>query len=306
MSMGALSQPIPDSGIDPHVHAFFDRRTSSIQYVVSDPATGECAVIDPVLDYDPKSGSLATWSADELLGYIYERHLKPTWILDTHPHADHLSAADYLKQKTGARTGIGEKIVEVQALWKAIYNLPDAFPTDGSQWDRLFADGDRFKIGALDAEVLFSPGHTLASVTYVVGNAAFVHDTLLMPDFGTARCDFPGGNPRELWQTLQRILALPDDTRLFTGHDYMPDGRAPAWESTVADQRGRNVHLQQARTEQEFIRLRRSRDAELPMPRLILPALQVNIAAGRLPAPESDGGRYLKIPINALTGARWD
>jgi glyoxylase-like metal-dependent hydrolase (beta-lactamase superfamily II) len=306
MGTADLSRPVPDSGHEPHVCGFFERRTCSIQYVVSDPATGECAIIDPVLDYDEKAGSLATSSADQLLRYISERHLKPTWILDTHPHADHLSAADYLKQKTGARTGIGEKIVEVQTLWKAIYNLPNTFPTDGSQWDHLFADGERFKIGALDAEVLFSPGHTLASVTYVVGNAAFVHDTLLMPDFGTARCDFPGGDAGQLWRTLQRILALPDDARLFTGHDYMPDGRGPAWESTVAEQRRRNVHLRQAQNEQEFIELRRARDAELPMPRLMFHALQVNIAAGRLPAPETNGRRYLRIPLDVLPAARWD
>ncbi len=306
MSTGALSRPVLDSRNEPHVCGFFERRTCSVQYVVSDPATGECALIDPVLDYDEKAGSLATSSADQLLRYISEQHLKATWILDTHPHADHLSAADYLKQKTGARTGIGEKIVEVQTLWKAIYNLPNTFPTDGSQWDRLFADGEQFKIGALDAEVLFSPGHTLASVTYVVGKAAFVHDTFLMPDFGTARCDFPGGDAGQLWRTLQRILTLPDDTRLFTGHDYMPDGRGPAWESTVAEQRRRNVHIQQAQNEQEFIELRRARDAELPMPRLIFHALQVNIAAGRLPAPETNGRRYLRIPLDVLPGARWD
>ncbi|MCG7393083.1 MBL fold metallo-hydrolase [Microvirga sp. ACRRW] len=290
----------------PHVAAFFERRTFSIQYVVSDPGTGECAVIDPVLDYDEKSGSIATHSADEILQYISEKNLTPAWILDTHPHADHLSAMDYLRRKTGARTGIGEKVVGVQKLWKDIYNLPDSFPTDGSQWDRLFADGERFRIGGLDATVLFSPGHTLASITYVVGDAAFVHDTLLMPDYGTARCDFPGGDASQLWHTMQRILALPDDTRLFMGHDYMPGGRAPAWESTVAEQRARNVHLVQAPSEERFVEFRKARDATLPMPKLILHALQVNIAAGRLPEPEGNGRRYLKIPLDALSGVRWD
>jgi glyoxylase-like metal-dependent hydrolase (beta-lactamase superfamily II) len=217
----------------PQVEALFEHRTCSVQYVVSDPATGACALVDPVLDYDEKSGSLATTSADALLAYVAQNRLKVVWILDTHPHADHLSAAYYLKQKTGAPTGIGEKVVEVQKLWRAIYNLPDTFRADGAQWDHLFADGERFKIGSLDVQVIFSPGHTLASVTYLVGNSAFVHDTLLMPDFGTARCDFPGGNPHELWRTLQRILTLPDDTRLFVGHDYMPGGRDPAWEWSV-------------------------------------------------------------------------
>ena len=307
MSVVAPSRPVQGGKTHgPETVAFFERRTCSVQYVVSDPATGECAFIDPVLDYDEKSGSTATESADALLSYVSEHRLKPVWILDTHPHADHLSAADYLRQKTGARTGIGEKVVEVQRLWRTLYNLPETFPTDGSQWDRLFADGDRFPLGSLEAEVLFSPGHTLASVTYVVGNAAFIHDTLLMPDYGTARCDFPGGDAGLLWRTLQRILALPEDTRLFVGHDYMPAGRAPAWESTVAEQRSSNVHLQQARTEEDFVTLRQGRDSKLPMPKLILHALQVNIAAGRLPAPETNGRCYLKIPLGALPGARWD
>ncbi|MDF2811237.1 MAG: beta-lactamase domain protein [Microvirga sp.] len=286
--------------------AFFDRRTCSVQYVVSDPATGECAFIDPVLDYDEKSGSIATDTADGLLRYVSAEGLKPKWVLDTHPHADHLSAVDYLKRATGARSGIGEKIVEVQRLWKAIYNLPDAFRTDGSQWDCLLADGDRFALGELEVEVLFCPGHTLASITYAVGDAAFIHDTLLMPDYGTARCDFPGGDAGQLWHSLQRILSLPDDTRLFTGHDYRPGGREPAWESSVAEQRAKNVHLQQAQSEHEFVELRQSRDAKLAMPKLILHALQVNIAAGRLPAPDGNGRRYLRIPLDALPGARWD
>lgn len=290
----------------PRVAAFFERRTNSIQYIVSDPATGDCAIIDPVLDYDEKSGAIATHSADQLLQHIAEQKLNLTWILDTHPHADHLSAADYLKRKTGARTGIGEKVVDVQKLWKGLYNLPDSFPTDGSQWDRLFADGDRFRIGAWEAEVLLSPGHTLASITYVIGDAAFIHDTLLMPDYGTARCDFPGGSAEQLWRTIQRILALPDETRLFTGHDYMPGGRAPAWESTVAEQRARNIHLLQTPSEERFVEFRQARDATLPMPKLILHALQVNIAAGRLPEPEANGRHYLKIPLDALSGARWD
>jgi glyoxylase-like metal-dependent hydrolase (beta-lactamase superfamily II) len=290
----------------PQVKAFFEHRTCSVQYVVSDPATGACALVDPVLDYDEKSASLGTTSADALLAYVAQARLRVVWILDTHPHADHLSAAYYLRQKTGAPTGIGEKVVEVQKLWKEIYNLPDTFRMDGSQWDCLFAHGDCFHIGNLDVQVIFSPGHTLASVTYLAGNSAFIHDTLLMPDFGTARCDFPGGNPHELWRTLQRILALPDDTRLFVGHDYMPGGRDPAWESTVAEQKVRNVHLQKARNEEEFVALRQARDARLPMPKLILHALQINIAGGRLPEPEDNGRRYLKLPLDAFAGTRWD
>jgi glyoxylase-like metal-dependent hydrolase (beta-lactamase superfamily II) len=205
--------------------------------VVSDPATLACALIDPVLDYDEKSGCTATTSADALLAFVQEQGLTVEWILDTHPHADHLSASGYLKDQTGAKTGIGEQVVAVQRLWKGIYNLPDTFPADGSQWDRLFADGDVFRIGDMEASVMFSPGHTLASVTYVIGDAAFIHDTLFMPDFGTARCDFPGGDARALWRTIQSILSLPDDTRLFSGHDYRPGGPPPAWESLVAKQR---------------------------------------------------------------------
>ncbi|WP_114944064.1 MBL fold metallo-hydrolase [Microvirga calopogonii] len=306
MSTAAIPRSAPDrSAARPQVDAFFDRRTCSVQYVVSDPATRRCALIDPVLDYDEKSGSIATASADALLACVKEKALTVEWILDTHPHADHLSAAGYLKDRTGAKTAIGERVIDVQRLWKDIYNLAD-FEPDGSQWDCLFADGDDFQLGELEVRVIFSPGHTLASITYVVGDAAFIHDTLFMPDFGTARCDFPGGDARALWRTIQRILSLPDDTRLFSGHDYMPGGRAPAWESSVAGQKAHNVHLAQARTEDEFVALRRARDAKLPMPKLILHALQVNMAGGRLPAPESNGTRYLKIPLDALPHAVWD
>jgi glyoxylase-like metal-dependent hydrolase (beta-lactamase superfamily II) len=306
MTRAALGGRRAEAVLPPRVDAFFEPRTCSVQYVVSDPATGECAIIDPVLDYDEKSGSIATVSADALLAHVAEHGFHIAWILDTHPHADHLSAAGYLEDLTGAPIAIGERIVDIQTLWKAIYHLADAFPTDGSQWDRLFADQERFAIGSLTAEVMFSPGHTLASITYVIGDAAFVHDTLLMPDYGTARCDFPGGDARQLWRTLQRILALPDATRLFTGHDYRPGGREPRWESTVAEQRASNIHLRQARTEAEFVAIRRARDATLAMPKLILHALQVNIAGGRLPAPESNGKRFLKMPLDALPGAKWD
>lgn len=288
----------------PQVKGFFDRRTWSVQYVVSDPATGKCVIIDPVLDFDEKAGATATINADAILDYIRDSGLTVEWILDTHPHADHFSAAQYLKEKTGARTAIGERVVDVQGLWKGIYNWP-GLDTDGSQWDRLFAHGETFKVGSIDAKVLFSPGHTLASITYLVGDAAFVHDTLFMPDSGTARADFPGGDARVLWTSIKDILALGDETGIFTGHDYQPEGRAPRWESTVAEQKKSNPHLAGI-TEEEFVALRTKRDKMLPMPKLILHALQVNIRGGRLPEPEANGKRYLKFPLDALQGAAWE
>jgi len=293
-----------DLPVEPDVTGFYEGTTGSIQYVVADPLTRKAAVIDPVLDFDPRSGSTRTTSADRLLKHIENNGLTLEWILDTHPHADHLSAAGYLKDITGAATGIGERVTEVQRLWKQIYNLPDTVPTDGSQWDHLFADGERSKIGEMEARVLLSPGHTLASVTYVIGNAAFVHDTLFMPDSGTARADFPGGDARQLWRSIQRILQLPNETRLFTGHDYRPDRRPARWEGTVALQKANNPHLQNS-DEANFVKLRTERDRSLPMPSLILPALQVNLAGGRLPAPEADGRRYLKIPLDAFPDASW-
>jgi glyoxylase-like metal-dependent hydrolase (beta-lactamase superfamily II) len=289
----------------PIVAGFYEPRTSSVQYVVADPDTKACAIIDPVLDFEDKSGAVATRSADALLAHVKASGYALEWVLDTHPHADHFSAAGYLRDKTGRPTAIGDKVVEVQRRWKALYNLPD-FPADGSQWDKLFADGERFKIGNLDVEVMFSPGHTPASITYVAGDAAFIHDTLFMPDGGTARCDFPGGSARELWRSIQGILALPDSTRLFTGHDYTPSSRKPAWESTVAEQKANNTHLVKARTEDDYVRLREARDKTLPMPNLMLYALQVNIRGGRLPEPEADGRRYLKVPIDALPDAAWE
>lgn len=293
-----------DSG-KPLVKGIFDRRTFSIQYVVSDPTTGKCAIIDPVLDFDEKSGATATKNADAILHYVETKGLTVEWILDTHPHADHFSAAPYLKEKTGAPTAIGARIVEVQELWKAIYNWPD-FPADGSQWDKLFSEGETFSIGTLPVRVLFSPGHTLASITYAAGDAAFVHDTLFMPDSGTARCDFPGGSAARLWRSIQQILALPDDTRIFVGHDYQPDGREPMWESTVAKQKATNTHISKCSTEAEFVELREGRDRTLPMPKLILHALQVNMNGGRLPEPEANGTRYLRFPLDALDEAAWD
>jgi len=289
----------------PSVKGFFDKRTFSIQYVVADPGTRRCAIIDPVLDFDEKSGATSMTSADEILAYVKAQDMTVEWILDTHPHADHFSAARYLKEKTGAPTAIGEKVVEVQKLWKGIYNWPD-FPADGSQWDKLFADGETFSIGEIPATVMFSPGHTLASITYVIGDAAFVHDTLFMPDSGTARCDFPGGSASRLYDSIMQIFALPDATRIFVGHDYQPNGRAALWESTVAEQKASNTHMSKVGSQAEYVNIRETRDRTLPMPKLILHALQVNMNGGRLPEPEANGKRYLKFPLDALPGAKWD
>ena len=292
------------AALRPDVHGFYDPRTFSVQYVAACPATRRCAIIDPVLDYDEKAGALATQSADALLAHVAAEGLDVEWILDTHPHADHLSAAAYLKGMTGAPTAIGARVVEVQALWRQIYDWPD-LARDGSQWDRLFAAGDTFKVGELEASVLFSPGHTLCSVTYLVANAAFVHDTLFMPDSGTARCDFPGGSAARLYDSIQELLALPDGTRLFTGHDYRPGGREARWESTVAEQKATNSHLASRPTRDAFVATREARDRTLPMPRLILPALQVNLRAGQLPEPNGAGQRFLKIPLDALGSGSW-
>ncbi|MFC0219956.1 MBL fold metallo-hydrolase [Pseudochelatococcus lubricantis] len=289
----------------PEVTGFFDPRTWSIQYVVADPETKKCAIVDPVYDFDESSGQTASMNADRILAFVREKGYAVEWILDTHPHADHFSAAAYLKEKTGAPTAIGERVTQVQKLWKGFYNWPD-FPADGSQWDRLFADGDTFRVGNIEARVMFSPGHTLASITYVIGDAAFVHDTLFMPDSGTARADFPGGDAKVLWKSIQAILSLPDATRIFTGHDYQPGGREPQWESTVAEQKAKNIHMARYRTEQDFATAREARDRTLPMPKLILHSLQINTNGGRLPAPEANGRRYLKIPLDLLTGAAWE
>lgn len=290
----------------PEVIGLYDPRTFSIQYVVVDPATRRCALIDPILDYDEKSGSTSTASADALLDVVRERGFQVQWVLDTHPHADHLSAAHYVQGRTSAWSAIGARAVDMQRMWRGIYNFSDAFRCDGSQWDRLFEDGDTFEIGHLPCRVMLSPGHTLASVTYVVGDAAFIHDTLFMPDAGSARADFPGGDPRQLWRSIQGIVAMPDGTRLFSGHDYQPGGREPAWESTVGEQKRFNKHLAPGMDEDGFAALRSTRDRTMPLPKLMLHALQVNVAGGRLPEPEADGRRYLKIPLDAFPNANWD
>jgi glyoxylase-like metal-dependent hydrolase (beta-lactamase superfamily II) len=286
--------------MNPEVSAFYHEDSGTISYVVAEPGGSPCAIVDPVMDFDPSSGRTGTGSADEVAAFVRKQGLVVEWLLETHAHADHFSAAAYLKGKLGGRIAIAATITQVQRLWKDIYNLPADFPADGSQFDRLFEGGERFRIGAMDVLVIETPGHTPANITYVVGGAAFVGDTILQPDFGTARCDFPGGSARELYHSIQRILALPPATRLFTGHDYMPGGRDAAWESTVAEQRAGNVHLKEGLGEEQFVRMREARDATLPMPRLILQALQVNINAGRMTPPEANGVSYLKIPLNRL------
>jgi len=284
---------------NPDVAAYYDEPTGSVTYLVVDPGTNRAAIIDPVLDYDEKAGRVSSTSADALLADIRKRNLKVDWILDTHPHADHLTALAYLKDKLGAPTAIGEKVVEVQKLWRDIYNVPD-FPTNGKQWDRLFRDGDTFNIGGLSARVMYSPGHTLASITYLIGDAVFMHDTLFQPDSGTAHCDFPAADATQLYHSIMAILALPDDTRLYTGHDYRPGGRPAQWQSTVAEQKRDNIHFKSKPSCEEFVRMRQARDRTLTMPKQILHALQVNLRAGALPPTENDGRHYLKIPLNRL------
>ena len=282
------------------VQSFHDPVTGTVTHVVFEKAGTECAVIDPVLDFDAKSGRTRTASVERVAAFLDEQDLQLAWILETHAHADHLSAADWLRDRFGGRVGIGRDITQVQGVFKHLFNLEPAFPTDGSQFDHLFADGERFGIGALEAEVLALPGHTPACVAYRIGDAVFVGDTLFMPDVGTARCDFPGGDAATLYRSVRRLLALPQRTRLFMCHDYPPAGREPQWECTVADQRERNIHVHDGVSAEEFVALRTARDATLEMPQLILPSVQVNIRAGRLPAAEANGVAYLKIPVNAL------
>ena len=281
----------------PIVECFWDKPTGSWQYVFHDPVTMQGAVVDPVWNFDPRAGATTTHDADKILAYVRKTGIEIAWILDTHPHADHFSAAPYLQEKLEAPTGIGEHVVKVQKLWQEIYNLPD-LPTDGSQWDRLFADGETFMVGEIPVRVMFSPGHTLASITYVAGDAAFVHDTLMVPDSGTSRADFPGGDARQLYQSIQAILGLPDDTRLFVGHDYAPDGREPLCMATVAEHKAQNIHLKGGVGEADFVARRTARDQTLPLPKLMLAALQINIRGGRTPEPEANGRAYLKLPLD--------
>lgn len=285
-----------DTTTSPVVRAFFDRPTGSLQYVFHDPATMRAAIVDPVWNYFPEAGAVSTQSADEILAYIAAEGLTVDWILDTHPHADHFSAGPYLKEKLGAPHGIGDKVTGVQTLWQEMYHLPD-LPTDGRQWDQLFAAGDTFMVGNIPVSVMFSPGHTLASITYVAGDAAFVHDTLMMPASGTSRADFPGGSAEDLWNSIRAILELPRDTRLYIGHDYPATGAAPQYMATVAEHRLTNKHVKDGIAKAEFIATRAARDATLKLPARMLEALQVNIRGGRLPEPEADGQCYLKKPI---------
>jgi glyoxylase-like metal-dependent hydrolase (beta-lactamase superfamily II) len=284
----------------PNVDAFFDPATGTVSYVVYGAQGGPAAVIDPVLDYDPKSGRTATDSADRVVRRMREHRLKLEWILETHAHADHLSAAPYIRRQLGGRIAIGEQIRTVQGVFKRVFNLEPEFRLDGSQFDHLFADGETFRIGELTGEALHVPGHTPADVAYRIGDAVFVGDTLFMPDVGTARCDFPGGDAHVLYRSVRRLLALPPETRMFVCHDYPPEGRGPRWQTSVAEQRAANIHIHDGVSEEAFVAMRTARDRTLGMPALILPSIQVNIRAGDLPPPEADGKVYLKIPVNTL------
>jgi glyoxylase-like metal-dependent hydrolase (beta-lactamase superfamily II) len=281
----------------PIVLSFFDTASKSYSYAVADEKSGACAIIDSVLDFDLKSGRTSTDGADALIAAVRQRNWRTDWVLETHAHADHLTAAPYVKAQLGGKLAIGANIPTVQATFRQIYNLGGDFTPDGRQFDRLFSDGEEFKIGALTARAMATPGHTPACITYVIGDAAFIGDTMFAPDYGTARCDFPGGDARTLYRSIQRILALPPETRLYQCHDYPPDGREPVAYATVAKQRADNVHLA-GKTEDAFVTMREARDKTLDMPALLLPAVQVNIRAGALPPPEPNGVSYLKIPVN--------
>jgi glyoxylase-like metal-dependent hydrolase (beta-lactamase superfamily II) len=286
----------------PAIRAFFDEATNTFSYLVADPATKRAAVIDPVLDYDPKSGEVDIRSVEAVLAAAREAGLTVAWSLETHAHADHLSGSPYVKAKTGARIGIGENIKEVQRIFRPVFNATD-LKTDGSDFDHLFRDGERFKIGELDVEVIYTPGHTPACVSYKVADAVFVGDTLFMPDYGTARADFPGGDAHKLYRSIRRLLSLPPQTRLFMCHDYKAPGRdSYAFETTVAEQRANNVHVREGVGEDEFVAMRNARDATLSAPTLLLPSIQVNIRAGRFPPAEANGVRYLKIPVKFKDG----
>jgi glyoxylase-like metal-dependent hydrolase (beta-lactamase superfamily II) len=285
----------------PEVTAFFDPQTNTVSYVVKDPNGTSCAIVDSVLDFDFASGHTDTKSADEVIAFVKANDLKVEWLLESHVHADHLSAAPYIQREVGGKIGIGDRITVVQDTFGKIFNEGTEFQRDGSQFDKLFVEGDVFMIGQMRAEVLHTPGHTPACLTYVIGDAAFVGDTLFMPDFGTARCDFPGGSSETLFQSIQKILSLPDETRIFVGHDYKAPGRDEfSWETTVAEQRAANIHVGAGASKEDFVEMRDTRDAGLSKPKLIIPSLQVNMRAGNMPEPDTDGDVYLKVPINKL------
>ena len=285
----------------PQVSAFFDPPTNTFTYLVRDPSSDACAIIDSVLAFDYSSGRTDTHAADELIAHIREAGLQVQWILETHAHADHLSAAPYLQEQLGGKIGIGEHIIEVQQIFGKVFNAGTEFARDGSQFDALFADGDTFSIGNLGVKVLHTPGHTPTCLSYLIGDAVFVGDTLFMPDYGTARCDFPGGDSATLYQSVQKLLALPDETRMYLCHDYLPEGRSHyVHETTVGEQRRRNIHIHEGVSEADFVALRDARDATLSAPKLLIPSVQVNIRAGHLPEPEDNGQVYLKVPVNLL------
>ena len=285
----------------PDVKAFFDKATNTICYLVRDPHGTSVAIIDSVLDFDYASGRTDTASADAVIAYVLREGLNVEWILETHVHADHLSAAPYLQENLGGKIGIGQQITVIQDTFGKVFNEGTEFQRDGSQFDALFSDGDAFHIGQMRGNVMHTPGHTPACLTYVIGDAAFVGDTLFMPDFGTARCDFPGGSAEALYDSVQRILSLPDETRIFVGHDYCAPGREDfAWETTVAEQKAQNVHIGKGAARDDFVKMRTERDATLGMPKLIIPSLQVNMRAGHMPEPDDAGDVYLKVPVNKL------
>lgn len=290
----------PDLSFRPEVTAFFDEATNTISYVVKDPDSRSCAVVDSVMDIDYAAGRISFDSADEIIGFIRSNDLKVEWILETHVHADHLSAAPYIQEKLGGKMGIGANITVVQDTFGKIFNEGTEFQRDGSQFDRLFEDGDTFEIGGMTAHVMHTPGHTPACMTYVVGDAAFVGDTLFMPDSGSARADFPGGDARVLYRSMKRVLELPRETRLFMCHDYGTNGREIRWETTVGAERDENVHVRDGVSEEDFVAMRQARDATLAMPKLIIPSLQVNMRGGRLPKSDETGKTFLKVPVNGL------
>ena len=285
----------------PNIEPFFDKNTCNVTYVVSDPQSSACAIIDSVLDYDPASGRTSKISAGKVIEYVRHHSLQTQWILETHVHADHLTASALLKKELGGKTGIGKQVTAVQEVFGPIFNAGSHFATDGSQFDHLFADDETFSIGALGVKVMHTPGHTPACCSYLVGDAVFVGDTLFMPDSGTARCDFPKGDPAQLYRSIQQLLELPAETRMFVNHDYGCGGTRPfAWETTVGEQRTNNIHVKAGTSEGQYIETRRKRDATLAFPKLILPSVQVNMRAGNMPPAEENGTSYLRIPIDAL------
>ena len=296
-----IERAAADKAKRPSIAGFFDEATNTVSYVVHDPETSEAAIIDSVLDYDAAAGRTSHGSADLIVEYVEKNDLTVTWLIETHAHADHISAAPYLQEKLGGKLAIGREIIRVQDVFGKLFNAGTEFQRDGSQFDHLFVDGETFKVGSLEGIALHVPGHTPADMAFIIGDAAFVGDTIFMPDFGTARADFPGGDARELYHSIRRLLSLPDETRLFLCHDYKAPGRdVYAWETTVGQQRRENVHVRDGVSEEEFVEMRTTRDKTLAMPKLIMPSVQVNIRGGRLPDPEDNGVSYIKIPINAV------